>query len=417
MPADPIRPLRPTEHAHLRRDRQAAGRWLKRGLLALLAVAAVAAVAWSFVPRPVEVEIAAARRTTLRSYVEEDGRTRVKHRYAVLAPTGGSLRRIGLEAGDRVAAGAEVARIRPLAPALLDARARAEAEARLAAARSRAAQARSAVARARAAGDQAARDATRARALAGATSESDTERAELAALIATADLAAAEQGARVAEAEVRSVEAGLGIGGREGADVIVLAPAAGRVLRVLRADEGPVGPGAPLVELGDVAALEVVVDVLSSDAVAILPGAPAIIERWGGPALSARVTRVEPGAFTRISALGVEEQRVNVVVGLEAAPAALGDGFRVETRVQTWEGAGVLVVPGSALFRDGDDWAVYTVRDGRARLDRVEVGHRGRLEVEITRGLDEGQAVVLYPGESVRPGVRLEVTRARGATP
>jgi HlyD family secretion protein len=184
---------------------------------------------------------------------------------------------------------------------------------------------------------------------------------------------------------------------------------AGQVLRVLRESEGPVAAGTPILEVGDPAAIEAVVDVLSSDAARIAVGAPAWLDDWGGErSLAGRVRLVEPSAFTSVSALGVEEQRVNVVIAIDQRPPALGDGFRVEARILRWQGDDVLSVPVSALFRDGDGWAVYAIGDGRARLRPVEIGHRSRTEVEVLAGLRSGDAIVLYPGDRVEDGVRVE---------
>jgi len=187
----------------------------------------------------------------------------------------------------------------------------------------------------------------------------------------------------------------------------VLAPAAGQVLRVLRDSAGPVAAGTPLLELGDPRNLEVVVDLLSSDAAQVTPGMPVAIERWGGATISGSVRRVEPSAFTRISALGVEEQRVRVIASLDRAPPALGDGFRVEATIVTWHGDDVLAIPGSAVFRDHGEWAVWTENAGRARLAHVTLGHRGRLEVEVLGGIVEGDRVILHPGDNIGEGTRI----------
>jgi HlyD family secretion protein len=412
----PLRPSIADPDLELRRRkrsaRRAAMRWGKRGALIALVAGIVGGLAYAWLPKPVDVDVAAARRETLRIQVEEDGRTRVHDRYQVLAPTGGTLERVELRAGDAVRAGAVVARVRPPAPTMLDERTRADAEARLAAARSRAAQARSGVARAQAARAQAARDVDRARALRDVATAAEVERAELADRVAAADLASAEDGARIAAADVVAAQVMLGqLAGKTGDAIAVTAPAAGQVLRVLRDGEGPIAAGTPLVEIGDPRAIEVVVDVLSSDAVRVVAGAPVLIDRWGGQTLRGEVARVEPSAFTRISALGVEEQRVNVIVSMIDPPPALGDGFRVEARIQVWEGEDVLVVPASAVFRDGGGWAVYAVAGGRARIRRVELGERGRLDVQVTGGLGEGAEVVLYPGEQVREGVTVRARR------
>ena len=189
----------------------------------------------------------------------------------------------------------------------------------------------------------------------------------------------------------------------------MIAPASGRVLRVVRDSAGPVASGAPLLELGDPHAIEIVVDVLSSDGARISPGMPVLIDGWGGDSeLHGRVRLVEPSAFTRISALGVEEQRVNVIATLDAPPPTLGDGFRVDARIVTWRAGDVLVIPASATFRDHERWAVYAVQDGRARLVPVQLGHRGRLDVEIAGGLADGSVVVVHPGDRVVEGANVQ---------
>jgi HlyD family secretion protein len=187
-----------------------------------------------------------------------------------------------------------------------------------------------------------------------------------------------------------------------------MAPATGRVLRVVRDSAGPVIAGAPLIEIGDPRALEIVVDVLSSDAARITPGMPVSVEAWGGePVLRGEVRRVEPSAFTRISALGVEEQRVKVIAAISDPPVALGDGFRIEARIFTWRGERVAIVPASAVFRSKDRWAVYAVENQRARLRPIDIGHRGRLEVEVTGGLTAGATVILHPTDRITDGTAI----------
>ena len=397
-------------------------RWLKRIVLGLVLLAIVGVLAWAMWPKPVPVEAVAVARGPLTVTVDEDGRARVEDRYLVTAPLAGTLARIELRAGDTVAAGAIVARVAPLPAPLLDPRTRAELAGRRDIARAQLRQASSTVDRAKVASDFAEREVDRARTLAQreAMPAADLERAQLAAEMAARDLVSARFAATVAAAEVETADrllARLGTGGAGGRaqaaqDVDVAAPIAGQVLRVIAASEGVVAPGTPLLELGDPARLEIVVDVLTADAVTIAPGAPVTIEGWGGAPLDGRVRRVEPSATTRVSALGVEEQRVDVIVDL-AAPherwRGLGDGWRVEVRIATWHGDDVLAVPLGALFRTGDDWAVYVVRDGRVRRRTVELGHRNARAAEVVRGLAAGERVVLHPGERVTDGVRVVV--------
>ncbi|MEW5930249.1 MAG: HlyD family efflux transporter periplasmic adaptor subunit, partial [Gemmatimonadota bacterium] len=257
-------------------------------------------------------------------------------------------------------------------------------------------------------------EAERARTLAaaGALSRSAREEAELAALSRAREADAAAERVRAAAADVASARAALADADPSAeprAPLEVRSPVAGRVLRVPERSARAVAAGAPLVELGDADALEVVVDVLSADAVAIRPGAPVEIGDWGGAGtLRGVVRRVEPSAFTRVSALGVEEQRVNVVADLAARPAGLGDNYRVEARIVTWLAPRVLRVPSGALFRDGEAWGVFVVEEGRARRRAVRVGHRGEDAVEVPGGLRAGEEVVMFPTDQVRDGVRVE---------
>jgi HlyD family secretion protein len=286
-----------------------------------------------------------------------------------------------------------------------------EPAARLAAALAGERQAGAAIQRASAAADLARREAARFRALAaqGVAAAADRDRAQTQAEVAEHDLAAARLASRVAAADVRMVRSALGQVRRGKPAVLdIRTPAAGQVLRILRESAGPIAAGAAIVEIGDPRSVEAVIDVLSSEAVKVAVGAPVSITEWGGGRpLEGRVRAVEPSAFTRISALGIEEQRVNVIVVVDGTPPALGDGFRVEARILLSHAASVLSVPASALFRSGGGWAVYAVEGGRARLRPVDIGMRGRLEVEVTRGLDAGARVVIYPGDRVRDGARV----------
>lgn len=409
-------PLRPVTPRGGLATRPKSRRAVKRALWAAVAAALAVAIALGLRPAPVAVETAAASQGTLRVTVDEDGRTRVTDRYIVSAPLAATVARPSLRAGDSVRHGEVVARLVPVSPPLLDPRARTEAEARVGAARAALSQTGAAVASARAAVAFALRTAERERSMlgSGATSRQAVDEAELAARTRQEELASARFGERVAASELRLAQAALariGRGAGSNDQFLVHAPVRGVVLRVFQESEGVVQPGAPLMEIGDPAALEAVVDVLTTDAVDIRPGAPVRIERWGGDsALSGHVHRVEPSAFTRLSALGVEEQRVNVVIHLDTPRsrwAALGDGFRVEASILTWEGRDRLLVPGGAVFRQGERWAVYVVDAGRARLRTIEIGRRNDSEVEVVRGLPEGERVVLYPTDDVSEGVRV----------
>lgn len=392
---------------------------------AVLAAGLVAAVVLALRPRAVAVETALVSRGPMRVSVDQDGRTRVKDRYVVSAPLAGTVARSALHVGDTVRVGDVVARLVPLAAPLLDPRARDAALARVTAADAAWRQAGTAVAEARSAREFAARESERAATLlaGGAIAPRDAEQAALGLRQRTEALASAEFGQRVAEAELRIARSALQRfeGAASGGDFVVRAPVAGQVLRVPQENAGVVQPGTPLVEIGDAAAIEVVVDVLTADAVEIRPGAPVVLDRWGGAQpLAGRVRRVEPSAFTHLSALGVEEQRVNVLVDLEgprAAWQALGDGFRVDARIRIWEAADVVRVPAGAVFRHGEAWAVFAVREGRAVRQPIRIGRRNGVEVQVLDGLRPGDEVVLYPGDTVEDGVRLEVARTPAAKP
>jgi HlyD family secretion protein len=392
----------------------------RRRLLLLAAGLALALVAWWLLrPPPVAVELREVTRGPLELTVDEEGETRVRQRFVVAAPATGRLLRIELDEGDAVEAGAIVARI---VPAPLDPRDRTAAEARLDAAEAdqHAAAARAALAAAALA--QAGRDLERSERLreAGARSDEELERARLARTRAQRELeaarfaaAAADHAAEAARAVLMSARAPRPAPAGEdclapGSCIEVRAPIAGRVLRVQEESERIVPAGAPLVEVGDPAAIEIVVDVLSADAVRIEPGTDLWVEDWGGDTpLRATVRRVEPAGFTKISALGVEEQRVNVIADFEEPPDGLGDGYRIEARIVVWRGADVLRVPSSALFRRGEGWAVFGEDGGVARRREVEIGVRGPFQAEVKAGLVEGERVVLHPSDRLADGVRI----------
>jgi HlyD family secretion protein len=412
----PTAPMRvPHRPVAVRRNARVSRR-IKRLSWAVLAAVLAGAIALGLRPHPVLVETARAGRGTLLVTVDEDGRTRVKDRYLVSSPLAGTVRRAVLRAGDSVAQGDIVARLVPVAAPLLDPRSRAESEARVSAARAALRQAGTTVQRARAAYTLAARDAQRQRNLLrqGATAPQMAEQTETAERMRQEELASSEFGLQVAASELRLAQAALArIGARSPEEFLVRAPVGGHVLRVLQESEAAVQPGTPLLEMGNPLALEVVVDVLTTDAVDIRPGAPVRIDRWGGDsAITGHVHRVEPSAFTRLSALGVEEQRVNVIIDLDPPRsrwAALGDGYRVEASISVWQGDDRLMVPAGAVFRQGDDWATYVVQDGRAHLRILQLGRRNNAAVEVLGGLGRGERVVLYPTDNVSDGVRAEV--------
>lgn len=358
-------------------------------------------------PEPAPVETALVTRGPLEVTVREEGKTRLRNRYMVAAPVAGHLRRIELKAGDPIRAGETVlAVLDPVPAALLDPRSRALAEARRDAARSE-------LERARAALEWAQKERARVEALfaSGSATPQERDTARWRETDAAQQVAAAESRLRMAEAELAVFPAPGAERSPGDAPVELRAPVTGCVLRVFEESARPVAAGTPLLEVGDPADLEVVIEMLSREAASLEPGMPVRLEHWGGPhPLEARVRRVEPSAFTKVSALGVEEQRVRVLADLMTPPEArrgLGDQFRVEAVVVVWAGAEVLKVPLGALFRRGSDWAVFVLDQGRARLRRLQVGHRNEREAEILEGLKEGERVILYPGERIQDGQRV----------
>lgn len=349
-------------------------------------------------PEAVEVDAAPVTRGPLRVTVVDDGVTRVQNRYVVSAPITGQLQRIPYEEGDAVARGETVARIEP---SPLDPREREAAAARLE-------EARAAVAQAEAALAQAEQELRRARRLApaGAIAEQELEQAQLEAATRRAELAAARARAEAAAAELLGEPEPAA---PEPAELVAVAsPVSGTVLRLLEKSQRVVTAGTQLVELGDLSNLEIVVGVISTEAVEIDAGDPMIVAEWDGEPLPGRVKRVEPSGYEEVSALGVEEQRVDVIGELLVPPGPLGDQYFVEARVVTWQAANVLRVPQAALFRYGDAWAAFAIEDGRAELRRVIVGRRGETLAQVLGGLEEGEAVILYPSEEIEDGTRVE---------
>lgn len=391
-------------------------KWTYRIVTLVVALALAAGAVVALRPQPAQVDAAPVARGPLAQTIDDDGRARIRERYTVSAPVAGTLARIDLHEGDVVEPGTVLARLLPLATPLLDPEARKAAEQRLASAIDASEQAKATVTRADAANEQAKTDLGRVEALtkAGSLPPTQLDQASSDARMRAAELSSARFAERVAEHEIdqaRTALARFTPGASKSEQLEVTSPVHGKVLHVLHQSEGVVAAGAALLEVGDPAALELVADVLSQDAVEIRPGMPARIVHWGGGKdLTARVRRIEPAAFTKVSALGVDEQRVNVLLDLDGAPAdwaALGDGFAVEIEITSWSKPDVVQVPTSALFRAGDAWSVYAVEDGRARTRRVEVGHRGPLQTEILGGLQPGEVVVIHPGAAVQDGARV----------
>lgn len=384
-------------------------------IVAAVAVVAIAAAAWwALQTAPRSLDVATVTRGPLVQRFEEEGRTQLPRRWMLSAPIAGTLRRVDLLQGDAVKAGQVVAVIEPLQGALLDPanRTRLLAEEQAAQASMQAAQQRLAAAQADA--DLAARDANRMRTLGASGVVSVAALDEVEARLARAQAAAAAaQAERRAAAQQRAALAALLLGqGRSGGQAVELrAPIDGVVLHRFQESAAPVQGGQSLLELGDLRQLEVMVQALSQQAIALRPGTPARILRWGGAeALPARVTRIEPGGFTKVSALGVEEQRTLVWLDITAPRAQweqLGDGYRVEVEFEVGRRADVLQVPSSALFREGRRWAVYRVAGGRARLTQVTPGMQGDGATEIVAGLRQGEQVVAYPDDRIADGLRV----------
>lgn len=382
-------------------------------LLGLAAFGALAAVAlW---PTAVTVDVTTVARGPLTVTIDEDGDTRVHHRFVVSAPLAGRVERIDLDPGDAVAEGATIARLHAEPAQFLDARSRAEATAAVDAARGLVGRARADEQRARAALNLATADLAREEALAasGLTTRQSLD-ARLSAVVtareavSAAGFAVAAATADLEGARARLLPTSLDGGGRV---VTVTAPVTGVVLKRFLDSESVVPAGAKLVELGDPSHVEIVADLLSTDAVRVRPGMRVGLAEWGGDrAMGGVVERVEPSGFTKISALGVEEQRVNVIIDVDddgAAWSAMGDGFRVEVAITIWHADDVVTVPTGALFRVGADWAVFVVVDGRARRTGLTLGHRTPLAAEVTAGLEAGARVVVHPPDTLADGDRV----------
>jgi HlyD family secretion protein len=378
-----------------------------------VAVLFLAALIYGFLPDPVMVQGAVVERGPLRVVIEEEGATRVTDRYVVAAPVAAYLRRLAVEPGDLVQAGQPLAQLEPPRAADLDVRSRQELAGRVDAARAAvAAQAE----QARAAGafaEQAAAERDRLVRLAAAEAATPQalERAEAEVARAVASRDAAQAGVAAARADLATAQATLGpVGGGAPVRQTLTAPASGRVLAVHRRDAGPVSPGEPLLEIGDTGALEVQVDVLSQDAVRIPHGGRVLFEQWGGDTvLEGVVQRVEPRAFTRVSALGVEEQRVPVIATIQVSAEAggLGSGYRVLARFVIWEAEDVLQVPTGALFRMDGGWAVFVIEGGRAVRRAVAVGRQTGLSAQVMDGLVAGDVVIVHPASELGDGTRV----------
>ena len=386
-------------------------RYLPFGIVAALIFAIIA----SLRPRPLDVETATVITGPLEVTVLEEGKTRIRHRYTISPPISGYLNRIPLRAGDRIEAGKTVlATIQAQPASFLDPRTRAEAEARANAAEATKMRAGSELERIQASLDLAQKEKVRAAGLVakGAISTKEWDTAETQVTMLTRELHSAEFAIRVAEFERVQAQAALAqaqMPATEKSEPLTLvAPVSGFVLNVFEESARTVLAGVPIMEVGDPTDLEAEIELLSSDAVGVQPGAQVSIEQWGGDApLRGKVTVVEPGGYTKVSALGVEEQRVKVRVEFtDPIPAThpLGDRFRVEARILTWRGASVLQVPTGALFRRGNDWMTFVLVGGKARLTKVEIAHTNGVAAEVRAGLREGESVILHPPDAVADG-------------
>lgn len=385
-----------------------------------MVVALIAAgLVLGFMPRAVSLDIATVVRAPLTVTVEEEGKTQVSERYQVAAPVSGYVRRIDLKAGDALAAGQVLAVIEPARSVALDPRTRAQAQAQASAAEAALAVAQQNARAATAAAELAQQERSRAESLRQSnflsaqaldTARSAETRARAAWLAANSSVKVAQFELDMARAAIVSA-ARLQAGGAA-EQFLVRAPVASRVLKLLHESEGPVSAGQPLLEIGDPQSLEVEVEVLSTYAVKIAPGSKVILDRWGGDqSVQGTVRVVEPSGFTKVSALGVEEQRVRVIVDFSSPREAwqrLGDGYRVDARFVLWTGEDVLQLPTSALFRHGEGWAVFAVQGGRARQTPIEIGQRAGLATQVLSGLDAGTRVVSHPDDKISDGTRVK---------
>ncbi len=391
------------------------GRW---AVVLAATLAVTGGIVYGLLPKPVPVDMIKAQRGTMKVTVEEEGKTRVKDRFVLSAPVAGFMKRMAMDVGDVVQQGQILVELEPLRSDLLDPRRRASAEAGVASAEASLRAEEERMRGARADAEYRERNLIRSRKLLerGVFSKDSVELAEAAAQQSAANLLASEAAVRVAGSELERARAALHHSAADGTTtagkvVVLRAPVNGSVLKIHRESEGTVQPGEPLVEVGDPQKLEVKVEALSTDAVRIRPGTPVLFERWGGDSpLEGTVRRVEPEGFTKISSLGVEEQRVLVIVDIrqgDRAALRLGDGYRLEANFTIWEGADVLQVPASALFRRHNGWAVFVFEGGTAQTRDVIVGHRTGLSAEILSGLAERETVISHPDNSIQHGSRV----------
>ena len=390
---------------------------VKWSMTLLAAVAVALLLWWMFRPSPIETEISPVLSGPMQVTVDNQGQLRVHDRYVIAAPVAAELERIELHDGDRVRKGQRVALLRPLA---LDARQREEAQARLDAARALARAAMLGVQRAASDQKLAAGELARLEKLVaqGFMSPQAVDRARNADVTSRAELRASKAREEAAQADVKAMQAALPMAaGGDRRTLELVAAVDGQVLRIHEKSARTVTAGTPLVTIGDPSRFEVLVDVLSADAVKVRPGAEMRLEQWGGgKTLRARVRTVEPEAFTKVSALGIEEQRVNII-GDPIDPLnpidGLGDGYRADVRIVVWSTPNTIMVPASSLFRVGESWHLFAVEDGKARERKVGIGQRNATQAEVLDGVRAGEQVVRFPGNDLADGVRVVARDSR----
>ncbi|MBM4278903.1 MAG: efflux RND transporter periplasmic adaptor subunit [Deltaproteobacteria bacterium] len=384
----------------------------------VVATGIILAIAYGFFPKPVPVDLVKVARGPIRVTIEEEGKTRVKDRYTISAPVAGFMQRLELEEGDPVKKGQALVRLESLRSTVLDPRSRAAAEAEVLSAEAALLMAEKKVAAARADEAYAKSKMERFKKLYEGKyiPKNDLELTEAEAQRTEANRFTAEAAVKVAQHDLERARTALRYSPAEGVKdtgkiVSIHSPVAGRVLNIHRKSEGVVQSGEGLIDIGDPHSLEVRVEVLSANAVHLRSGTPVLFERWGGDsALLGKVRTVEPAGFTKISSLGVEEQRVPVIADITSLPESwkkLGEGYRVEARFIIWEGKDVLQIPASALFRKGENWAAFVVKNGKAKEREVKVGHRTGLVAEVLSGLVEHEEVIAHPDDSVKDGSRV----------
>ena len=386
---------------------------LRKGLLLLAACGAIALVVQALRPRPIEVEVETVRTGPLTVHVSEEGKTRIRNRYVVVAPVGGSMQRVDLKPGDPVKAGETIlTRIEPGLAPLLDARSRAQAQARVDAATAARNGAVESLEMTRTALKYADANWNRIRNNTdpGTVSATDRDSFQREAELKAREVRGAEFSVQVAEFELAQAQAALlqlESPAEGGSTIEVRAPVSGLVLRVQQESATIATPGTPILEIGDPTDLEIEAEILSRDTVSIPPGADVVVNQWGGEPLQGRVRRIEPAAFTKVSALGVEEQRVLVLIDLVGTPAelkALGDRFRVEVQVAVWHSDETLLVPSGAMFREGSEWRSFVLDEGKARAVTVRAGRTDGRFTQVLEGLSVGDEVLVHPPDTVEDG-------------